>query len=158
MIEQYWWNANIENQPDPDGEKGLYEVFAYFQDFVAGIPLNNGYYEDAEATATIRNLRMIGQKDTTNSRVHFWVQNIDHTWHNVVNGIGLSTPFSGSVTIEGFSPGTNMKITWYNFTTKGLPTIEIFTLKVDKSGRLTIQLPNNPDITDIGISIEQMTQ
>ena len=82
----------------------------------------------------------------------------DHTWRNVVNGVELSTPFSGSVTIAGFSPGINLYITWYSFTTKGLPAIETSNLKVDESGRITLQMPNDPNITDIGISIEEMTK
>jgi len=158
VIEQYWWNENIDNQPGPDGEKDLFEVFAYFQDFITGIPLNNGSYVDIEAIATNPNHRVIGQKDTTNSRVHLWVQNIDHTWRNVVNGVGLSTPFSGSVTIAGFSPGINLNITWYSFTTKGIPAIETSDLEVDESGRITLQLQNDHDITDIEISIEEMSK
>jgi hypothetical protein len=154
MIEQYWWNKNLENQPGPDGEQGLYEVFNYFQDFIADIPLNNGFYVDAEATVTNPNLRVIGQKDTTNIRAHLWVQNKEHTWRNVVDGISLGASLSGDITIDGFPPDSDLTIKWFSFDTKGIPSINTSSINVDESGRITLQLPNAPHITDIGIKIE----
>jgi len=158
MIEQYWWNENIENQPGPDGEKGLYEVFSYFQQFLSEIPLNNGVYVDIEARASNPNLRVIGQKDTNNSRAHLWVQNIDHTWRNVVDGFSLSTSTSGPITIDGFSPNQELIVVWHSFTSQGIPSIETSNISVDESGRITLQLPGDPSITDIGISIKKYTR
>ena len=63
MMELYWWNDNIDNRPGPDEDQGLYEVFSYFDNFLSGIHLNNGFYEDIKSRSSNPNVRVIGQKD-----------------------------------------------------------------------------------------------
>jgi hypothetical protein len=153
LIEQYWWNENIENQLGPDGKKGLYEIFSYFNDFLSEIPLNSGTYANAQAVVTNPNLRVVGQKDVTNLKAHLWVQNKEHTWRNVVDGVEPTIRIDGSISIDGFPPNTALKVKWYLFTTQGIPTIETTDTIVDQSGRVTLQLSNDPTITDIAIRI-----
>jgi hypothetical protein len=82
------------------------------------------------------------------------VQHIDHIWRKVVDGTGLGSPISGEVVLDGFSPGLDLKITWYNFTTQGIPTLETSDLRVDSNGQINLLLPNDPRYTDIGILID----
>jgi len=38
LLEQYWWNENIENRPGPNGEQSFYEIFGYFHNFIVNLP------------------------------------------------------------------------------------------------------------------------
>jgi hypothetical protein len=117
------------------------------------IPLNNGSYQDANANASDSTLRVAGQKDLQNNRAHLWVQNKNHTWKNVVDGISGISGLSGTITVDGFSPNTTLEIEWHAFTSQGLPTIIYTTATTDSSGVLLLSLPDNPAITDVGIKI-----
>jgi hypothetical protein len=153
MTELYWWEENMANQPGPDGQTGLYEIYSYLRDFIRDIPLANGNYQDAEAVLTDTNLRVTGQKDTTNGRAHLWVQNKNHTWRNAVDGVNGISGLSGTVTIEGFSPNTTYKIEWHEFSTQGTPIIQHSTVNSDRNGKIVLNLPIDPQITDVGIMI-----
>ena len=151
MMEQYWWNENIEQNLGPDGNPGLHEIFADLHDFLIDIPLNNGLYVDANPQITNPNLRVVGQKDTTNNQAHLWVQHKEHTWRNVVDGISLSSPFFGEIYLDGFSPGAAIKVNWYHFTAQGVLSTRETDLLVDESGRIKLQLPEDPQITDVAV-------
>jgi len=154
LIEIYWWGENRERQPGPDGQKGLYEIYRYFANFIGNIPLNNGHYRQAGALLSDPDLRYVGQKDTLNNRAHLWVYNIDHTWKNVVDGVtGLSTSLSGNLILDGFAPNIILRVEWHVFTTYGTPVIKYSSTKTDHSGRITLALPIDPQITDVGIKI-----
>jgi hypothetical protein len=153
LIELYWWGENIAGSPGPDGESGLYEIFAYFHDFIADIPLNNGLYQDAGAVASARGLRLTGQMDPHNRRAHLWVQNPEHTWRNVVDGKANLNGLSGTVAIDGFEPGQSYRVEWHEFTTQGLPNIRVAQVEADSNGALILSLPSDPRITDAGIKI-----
>jgi hypothetical protein len=153
LVELYWWGENRETQPGPDGNAGLHEIYAYFRDFIQGIPLNNGSYEDARATVSDPQLRVVGQKDTQYNRAHIWVQNTKHTWRNVVDGLSDISGLTGSVTISGFTPNATISIEWHEFTTQGSPSITYTLSNTDNLGNLVISLPTDPQITDVGIKI-----
>jgi hypothetical protein len=153
LVEHYWWGENRETQTGPDGQIGLHEIYAYFANFIADIPLNNGNYQDALASMTDTNLRVVGQKDISNNRAHLWVQNKNHTWKNVVDGVANISGLDGSVTLSGFTPNSNLPVEWHVFTTNGLPTISTSAVTTSSTGGLTLNLPADPLITDIGIKI-----
>lgn len=153
MTELYWWEVNIENQPGPDGQTGLYEVYSYLRDFVQDIPLANGFYQNAEATLTDSNLRVTGQKDTNNGRAHLWVQNKNHTWGNVVDEVGGINGLSGTLTIGGFAPHTLYAVEWHEFTTQGMPSIQYSSATSNCNGDIVLNMPTESQITDIGIKI-----
>jgi hypothetical protein len=113
LTELYWWGVNIKNQPGPDGQPGLHEIYGNFADFVDGIPLNNGHFEDLGAAVSNSNLRVVGQKDLVDQRAHFWIQHKQHTWRNVVNQVRVS-PISGTVTISGFTANQEYTIQWWD--------------------------------------------
>jgi hypothetical protein len=120
---------------------------------MADIPINNGHYEDARARLTDHNLRVTGQKDTLNNRAHLWVQNKEHTWRNVVDGVAGISGLKGTVSLEGFRPGIKLKITWYVFTTQGTPNIYDTSITTGSDGRVVLSLPADPQVTDAGIRL-----
>jgi hypothetical protein len=153
LIEQYWWTQNIEQRPGPDGVTGLHEIFGYFYDFLQAIPLNSGNYQPAGALASNPGLRVVGQKDPSHNRAHLWVQNKAHTWRNVIDGVANISGLSGNVTVGGFSPNSNLPVEWLEFTTQGLPSTRLETVRTDGNGVLTLPLPGAAQITDVGIRV-----
>jgi hypothetical protein len=153
LIEEYWWTENLYHQPGPDGEPGLHEIFRYFADFLQGIPLNNGYYQDVNAVTSQPNLVVVGQKDTSHHRAHLWVKNSNHTWRNVVDGVPGITGLSGTVTLSGFTPNANFFVTWYEFTTQGQPTVRSSSVSAGSDGNIILSLPTEQKISDVGIKI-----
>jgi len=97
MYELYWWTSNIRNHD-------LYYHYKPFRDFMDGIPLSNGHYEDAAATASDADLRAWGQIDPVNRRGHLWIQNRLHTWRNVVDSLSIPA-IGGSILIPGLPDG-----------------------------------------------------
>ena len=116
MYELYWWTANIRNHD-------LYRHYKPFRDFMDGIPLSNGHYQDARAVASHPDLRVWGQKDTVHGEAHLWIQNRNHTWRNVVDGVAISG-VSGQITIPGMKPGP-YKVEWWNTYTGTITTTEV---------------------------------
>ena len=153
LIELYWWDKNRETEPGPDGQPGLYEVYKYFSDFVHDIPLNNGNYVDARASLSDPNLRVVGQKDPVNNRADLWVQNMKHTWKNVVDGVANISGLSGNVTLDGFTPNKTLPVELHEFTNQGLPSIVTSSVISDGNGQIVIPLPSSQQITDVGIKI-----
>ena len=153
MMELYWWDDNISAQPGPDGNPGLYEIYGYFHDFIKDIPINNGHYVDTAAEASEPNLRVVGQKDIANGRAHLWVQNKNHTWKNVVDGVANISGLSGTVTLNGFTPNNTFNVQWVEFTTQGIPNMQSSMIVSDSSGNLVLPMPTDPQITDVGIKI-----
>jgi hypothetical protein len=153
MSESYWWAENINTQPGPDGQKGLYEVFKYFSTFLGNIPLNNGHYADIQAALSDANLKATGQKDALNNRAHLWVYNAKHTWKNVVDGVSGISGLTGTVTITGFTPNRSLTVEWDAFKTDGKPVISTSTVTSDSQGRVVLSLPTDTQITDVGIKV-----
>jgi hypothetical protein len=153
LIEEYWWTYNLNSQPGPDGESGLHEIFGYFSDFMQGIPLNSGYYQDVNAVTSQPNLIVFGRKDMNHQRAHLWIKNPSHTWRNVVDNVPDITGLSGTVTLSGFAPSETFVVTWYEFTTKGLPIVRSSSASANGNGDIIISLPTDQQISDVGIKI-----
>lgn len=147
MSELYWWGNNLQEQPGPDGESGLYEIFRPLAEFLADIPLADGHYRDAAATWTDQNLRVLGQKDLEHGRAHLWIQNTGHTWRRVVDG-QAQTGLSGSIALDGFQPLTPFDVEWHLFTSNGAMSLAHDQVTADASGRLTLVPPDDPEISD----------
>ena len=153
LIELYWWNENLERQPGPDGLPGLHEVYAPLAGFIQDIPLNNGFYRDAEASLTNPQLRVVGQKDTQNKRAHLWVQNTSHTWRKCLQETGAIWGLGGELRLDGFTPSVTLPVTWYLFNAQGALTVTQSTTTADTSGAISLALQDDPSITDAGIKI-----
>ncbi|MHB1459507.1 MAG: hypothetical protein ACYC0V_21560, partial [Armatimonadota bacterium] len=107
LIEIYWW-SNLQ----------MARSFSYgkaYQNFMSGIPLSNGHYQDACAVASNPAIRVLGQKDLTNNKAYLWIDNAPYTWKNVVDGVNVPL-VSGTVTISGFADGF-YKADWWNTST-----------------------------------------
>jgi hypothetical protein len=115
LLESYWYeNTHIYRQ---DNQGGLLfdhrSHYAAFYNFVQDISLNNGYYQDAQASVSNEGLRVLGQKDLIAGRAHLWIQNKSHTWKNVVDQVQIPE-LSGNVTVSGFRPGQEYTLTWWD--------------------------------------------
>ena len=67
------------------------------------------------AAAVVSNdrLRAIGQKDLLHGRAHVWVQNVAHSWLNVVQGVEASAE-SGELRLSGFLAGQRFSLDWWD--------------------------------------------
>jgi hypothetical protein len=153
LTELYWWGDNIENQPGPDGQPGLYEVYGNFYTFFSTIPLNNGHYQDAAVTISNPELRVVGQKDLMHQKAHLWIQNKQHTWRNVVDGVPISA-VSGTVALVGFQGGHSYSVRWWDtYYTPGAPRVmstEVITAQAN--GDIVLTISDMLDDTAVSIS------
>jgi len=140
MYDLYWWIDNIRNHD-------LYYHYKPFRDFMDDIPLNNGNYQDAEATASHSDLRVWGQKDVIRGKAHLWIQNRNHTWRNVVDGVTISG-LSGQITIPDMPLGP-YKVEWWDTWNGVISKIEF--IEMD-TGSLIQNLPA-PLSNDVAIKI-----
>lgn len=152
LTELYWWGENIKSQPGPDGQPGLYEIYGNFTRFISTVPLNNGHYEDAAATVSNSQLRVVGQKDLKNQSAHLWIQNKQHTWRNVVDGIS-APPVSGSVTISGFQGDQAYTVQWWDtYATNRAQWIEkVETVTAQPNGAIVFSIEDVADDTAVKI-------
>ncbi len=164
MHDLYWWFENLRRQPGPDGStaNGLHEVFRPYYDFMTGLPVNNGRYQNAGAAVSNPNdVRVLGQKDVTNRRAHLWIQNRKHTWCAVVGGV-QNCPYTwdgsrlnGTVTVTGFVPGASYPAQWVYFDNAGSATQPAATtVTADGAGNLALNLGSLPSsAVDAGVKI-----
>jgi chitodextrinase len=110
LYDMYWWSTPDVYNP------GVYDhrpSALSFQNFLSGVPLNNGHYQDLAAQVSDANLRVVGQKDVVNGNAHLWIQNKNHTWRNVVNGVNIA-PVSGTIRVAGFVPNRAYTLQWWD--------------------------------------------
>jgi len=98
----------------PSDQWDLYRMFAAYERFMKDEPLSSGDYveigtdlagsERITVTGAVGNLRAWGVRDTKSGRVLLWVDNADHTWKNVVDGMAIQ-PISATLTLSGFQAG-----------------------------------------------------
>ena len=110
LYEMYWWfTPDVYNPGIYDHRPAALSV----QNFLDGVPLNNGHYQDLAAQVSDVNLRVVGQKDPVNGTAHLWIQNKNHTWRNVVGGVNIA-PVTGTVQVGGFVPNQSYTLQWWN--------------------------------------------
>jgi uncharacterized repeat protein (TIGR01451 family) len=144
MYELYWWIDNIR-------DNDLYHLWEPYRDFMEGIPLTNGNYRDAEPLVSQPDLRVWGQKDTVHGRAHLWIQNRDHTWRNVVDGVSVPQ-LTGQVTITDMPLGLYLVEWWNTYSGAIIETAYIET----GSGNLVLDLPVPLD-SDVAVKVVQLT-
>ncbi|MBE7551507.1 MAG: hypothetical protein HS126_10590 [Anaerolineales bacterium] len=154
MSELYWWKENIKNQPGPDGQPGLYEIYHNFYNFIGPVPLNNGSYHDAATTVSNPNLRAVGQKDLVHNKAYLWIQNTQHTWRSVVDNLAIS-PISGAITIPGFQAGQAYTVAWWNTyeTNLGSETPTTETIIAQPNGDIILTVSNLVNDTAVKINV-----
>jgi hypothetical protein len=144
LYELYWDPYNIR-------QHDLYYHYRAFRDFMDGIPLNNGSYQDAEAVTSHPELRAWGQKDIVDRKAHLWIQNRNHTWRNVVDGVIISE-LSGQVTIPDMIPGS-YQVEWWNTYTGAIIKTEVVEASSDG---LVLNLPA-PLSDDVAVKVRVLT-
>jgi hypothetical protein len=112
-----------EDDRFPNDERNLYKMFAAYERFVAGEPLSNGTHveigtdlagsEQVTVTNLVGHLRVWGVRDNASHRVLLWVDNAQHTWANVVDGVTIQ-PASATVTIPGLRAGQAYNVVWWD--------------------------------------------
>jgi len=146
MYDLYWWTQNIV-------KNNLFFQYKPVHDFLNGIPFNNGHYQDAAASSIAANVRAVGQKDTVDGQAYLWVQNVNHTWYNVVNNVSWGS-LSGTVSLSGFAPNAAYTLSWWDFDDPGNLTQQTSTATADASGTLTLNLAALPgSTTDAAVKI-----
>lgn len=131
MADLFWWAAETIPQ-------SLYGNFLTFRNFMEGIPLSNGHYAGIATQLSNPQLRVWGQRDDVNGRMHLWIQNTQHTWKRVVHGPAI-TPVTGTVTILNV-PAGSYTVQWWNTYATSNPIF--LTQTVVANGSLTLALPN----------------
>jgi methionine-rich copper-binding protein CopC len=128
----YWWSdhLNVINRQ---------QISTPFHQFVRDLNINRGGYVDLSATVTNSQIRVLGQKNTSQDKAYLWVQNKLHNWHNVMeveNPVPI-TPQSGTVTIR-MSPNTSFSVERWNTYTGESQSLG--TLQSDANGDITISV------------------
>lgn len=148
MYDLWWYGSeNIEAKPDSGRAGNLYSVFTPFNAFMQDVPLNNGLYQDAEAVASDPGLRVWGQRDEKNGRAHLWIQNLAHSWTNVVAG-KQAAPLAGTIRLP--MPDGVYQIEWWDPYRTRDPILKTETVRAQNG--LTLVLPA-PLATDIAVQI-----
>jgi hypothetical protein len=104
----YWWSRHLN-------VISRRQIATLFHQFVSSLDINRGGYADLSATATNSQIRVLGQKNVSQSKAYLWIQNKLHNWHNVMgveNPVPI-TPQSGTVTFR-MLPNTNYNAEWRN--------------------------------------------
>ena len=152
LIESYWYEKD-HIYGRPSDRVDLRPVFRGFYQFMKDIPLNNGSYRDAAATASDARIRAWGQKDLSGGRAHLWIQNTGHTWKAAVDKLPI-TPVSATISMSGFSPGANYPVEWWD-PYSGVPTGS-GSLTADSRGNLSLGITGL--VTDKAVRIGLYSQ
>jgi hypothetical protein len=151
LYEIYWYYDHIVNSSPTYDHRPFMK---YRTLFLNSIPLANGHYTDAAPIiSNATSIRAMGQKDTINKRAHLWIQNSNHTWKNVVDGVSVA-PVSGSVSVAGFSPNATYPVEWWNTYTGHIQSTD--TITANAAG--TIVLPITSLLTDLAVKIGDYSQ
>ncbi len=102
----YWYTDNIFNHR-------LHGLFGRWRRFMEPIPLTNGRYRDAHATASDSRIRVLGQIDLVAGRGHLWIDNSRHTWRAVVDGSN-GPPLAGTITLVMDRANATYDCEWFN--------------------------------------------
>jgi hypothetical protein len=147
------WGASttIDRNPDAGRYTHIYTSFLTYQNFMTGIPLNNGHYVDARASTSNPGLRAWGQRDDANGRMHLWIQNVQLTWRRAASGPPVQA-LDGQVVLPDVPPG-RYRVAWWDTHAVDRPVFreEI----VAANGSLTLALPH-PLADDVAVKVERL--
>jgi hypothetical protein len=140
-----WDSENIRNN-------NLWSRYKTFQHFMEDIPLTTGQYQQINATSGNENLRVWGQMQASGNAAHFWVQNRNHTWRNVLLN-GTPVPINGIITVNGLMAGGAVLETW-NPWSDSSEAESIDTVWVNESG--TLQITINQLVRDMAFKVRSL--
>jgi hypothetical protein len=153
MYDLLWWASDTIDQNIEEGRyTHIYTHFLTYQNFMAGIPLNNGHYRDARAETSSPELRAWGQRDDTAGRMHLWIQNTQHTWRRAANSQAVP-PIRGQITLPDVRSGV-YRVTWWDTYAEDQPVFLEQTVN-HAGGNLVLALPR-PLADDFAVKVERM--
>lgn len=82
-------------------------------------------------------LTVVGQKRPAGRGLILWVQNVNFTWKNSVDGVAVA-PQSGTVTVPGFAPGTTISLEQWDTHAPGGRVISTQNVTADTGGSVHI--------------------
>jgi hypothetical protein len=129
----------------------LHHLFGNWNRFMSGMPLANSRYADSGATSTAARLRVIGQKDVPAGHAFLWLDNRDHTWKRVADGVPV-TGITATVQVPLARTAALYRATWYD-TASGLPTATN-TVAADAAGTVPLGLTNLLTDTAVRLDLE----
>jgi hypothetical protein len=141
MTDLFWWVS--ETIPEH-----FYEHFLTYRNFMDGILITSGNYQNIQVQTSHPNLRAWGQIDEINGSGHLWIQNTNHTWKRIVYGPPIPS-ISGSITLLNLSDG-QYQVEWWDTYETSNPIL--LTQILSSSGGLTLTLPNGL-MDDIAVKI-----
>lgn len=107
----------------PNEQRNLLDMLAAYERFVKGERLSNGTYAeigtDLEGSAQIKvanlvgDLRAWGVRDSASRRVLLWIDNAQHTWKNVFDGLSIQLA-SAALTIPGLRADQWYTVVWWD--------------------------------------------
>jgi hypothetical protein len=145
LYEIYWWREHVLERLAE-----LSTPYAAVSRFLDGIPLNKGGFVDWGGTVSNPAVRVFGQKHPGAGTMHLWVQNREHTWKNVVDGVRFA-PQSGRVSVPGFRPGAAYTVEEWDTYAPGGRVAATTQIVADASGTLVIVL--GPLSTDVAYRV-----
>jgi hypothetical protein len=148
LIEQYWVGAPTRDHIYKSGSHDHRPKFGNYYRFIKDIPLSNGNYNSITPLNLHPGLRALGQFDGVNGRAHVWVQNLQHTWKNVLDGVSI-TPISHTLTLTDLPPNRDLKVETWNTSTGAITNTTM--IKTSASGNLAIPITNLT--TDVAFKI-----
>jgi hypothetical protein len=150
MYEQYWYAKEHIVQASQGND--LRYHYKAFRNFIEDIPLNNGFYQDAQAVTSLETLRAWGQKDLVHGHAHLWIQNRNHHWRNVIDHVPIS-PVTGTVSLAGFRPTGMYRVEWWDpyQPDKARQILRNTTVIAQSDGTITFMVENLA--TDIAVKI-----
>jgi hypothetical protein len=145
LSEVYWWTTHIWN-----GSVDHRHKYKAMRAFAADLPLNKGGYVDWGGTVSTASLRAVGQKNSVSGAMHLWVQNSQHTWKNVVDGVSIA-PVSGTVVVPGFRTGVTYTLERWDTYAPGGRIASVENLVTDSQGNLRIAITSLH--TDVALKV-----
>ncbi|MBV9849153.1 MAG: hypothetical protein JO250_05635 [Armatimonadetes bacterium] len=85
--------------------------YGYVQNFLAGLPVDNGRWRDVAAVSSDSGILALGQKDVTAGQAYVYAYNRQATWVNLAEGVPVA-PVSGVLTVPGLADGVYTVETW----------------------------------------------
>jgi PKD repeat protein len=109
-----------------------------FFNFVRGLDVHTGGYDDLRATSGSPLLRIFGQKNQASNQAYGWVNHRDHTWKQVMEQ-GVPPPVNARITFQ-MNPHIAYTVSWYDTYTGAITATEV--VNADAAGMITLQIEN----------------
>ena len=157
--------VNSSETQFPNSTYDLPRMFAAYERFLQGEPLTNGRYVEIGSDLSgahqiaLSNLsgalRAWGVRDASAGRVLLWIDNANHTWKNVADGIAIA-PARATLTISGLPMGVYTAQWWdtragavvatesYAVSSDGVLTFTVSDLTTDKAVKFALASAPTP--------------